>query len=81
MTKYFCDLFGEEIHNRWCNYTLPIAGTWIEKEPCDLIPMEFDVCNECKKKIYKTIEKIIPESELRKLNKKALDIRMGLIDE
>ena len=55
MIKRFCDLCGEEIYNRWCNYTLPIATTWIEEEPCDMLPMEFDVCNEFEKKIYRRL--------------------------
>lgn len=81
MTRYFCDLCGEEIHNRWRNYILPIAATWFRNEPWDLIPMEFEVCNVCRRKIYKTIEKIIPELKLRELNKRAKDIKMGLVDE
>lgn len=81
MIKHFCDLCGEEINSKWYHCKFPIAATWINLEPCDTVPMEFEVCNHCKNKIYKVIEKIIPESRLKELNKRARDIATGLIDE
>lgn len=77
MTRYYCDLCGNEV-NKYNEYTLPIAATWVNGEPCDLIRVGgFTLCKECRCKIYKTIENIIPEEKMKMLNKKALDIKMG----
>ena len=63
-------------------YSLPIAATWVEGEPCDLIRVGgFTLCKECRSKIYKVVESILPKDKIKELNKKALDIKMGRYDE
>ena len=75
MIRYYCDLCGNECNNKLFN--IPIASTFIEKEPCDLLPIEVTLCNKCRSNIYKTIEKIVSDNKLKKLNKLALDIKMN----
>ena len=77
MTRYYCDLCDKEV-NKYNEYSLPIAATWINGEPCDLIRVGgFTLCKECRSKIYKTIENITSEEKMKILNRKALDIKMG----
>lgn len=81
MVKYYCDLCDKEV-NKYNEYTLPIAATWVNGEPCDLIRVGgFILCKECRSKIYKTIESILPKEKMQKLNEKALNIKMGKCDE
>ena len=81
MVKYYCDLCDKEV-NKYNEYTLPIAATWMNGEPCDLIRVGgFILCKECRSKIYKTIESILPKEKMKKLNEKALNIKMGKCDE
>ena len=35
MVKYYCDLCDKEV-NKYNEYTLPIAATWINGEPCEI---------------------------------------------
>lgn len=74
MIKYFCGLCGDECNNK--SFKIPIAATFINGEPCDLIPIEMNLCKKCRSNVYKTIEKTIPQNKLQKLNKRALDIKM-----
>lgn len=81
MVKYYCDLCEKEV-NKHNEYTLPIATTWINGEPCDLIRVGgLTLCKECRSKIYKAIESIVSEEKMKKLNEKALDVKMGRYDE
>ena len=81
MIKYYCDLCDKEV-KKYNEYTLPIAATWINGEPCDLIRVGgFILCKECRSKIYKTVENILPQEKMKKLNEKALNIKMGRCDE
>ena len=80
MVRYFCDLCDKEV-DKYNEYSLPIAATFINGEPCDLIQVPgFNLCKDCRSKIYRTIKDIIPRKKLKKLNKKALDIKMGRYD-
>lgn len=74
MINYSCDLCGSESDNKF--FEIPIAATFIEGEPCDLIPIEMNLCNKCRSFIYKTIGKIVSDNKLKELNKLALDIKM-----
>lgn len=85
MVKYFCDLCDKEV-DKYNEYSLPIAATFINGEPCDLIQVPgFNLCKDCRSKIYRTIyrtiEDIIPRQKIEELNKMALDIKMGRCDE
>lgn len=75
MIKYYCDLCGDECNNKL--FDIPIAATFIKGKPCDLIPIEMNLCHECRSRIYKTIEKMVTDNKLKKLNKLALDIKMN----
>ena len=74
MINYSCDLCGKRCGNK--EFALPIAATWINGEPCDLIPIKMNLCRECRSKIYKTIETMTEDIE--GLNTLALNIKMGL---
>ena len=81
MVKYYCDLCSKEV-GKYNEYSLPIAATWVEGEPCDLIKIGgFTLCKECRGKIYKVVESILPKYKIKELNKKALDIMIGKYDE
>ena len=81
MVRYFCDLCDKEV-DKYNEYSLPIAATFINGEPCDLIQVPgFNLCKDCRSKIYRTIEDIIPRKKLKELNKRALDIKIGRSDE
>ena len=75
MIRYFCDLCGNECNNKI--FSVPIAATFMESEPSDLLPIEMVLCYKCRSDIYKTIEKIIPCDKLKKLNTFALDLKIG----
>ena len=76
MLKYFCDLCEKECHN--CKvFTLPVAATFVGREPHDLMPLDMHLCRECRSKIYKTIEAIIPEAKIKSYNAIALDVKMN----
>lgn len=81
MVKYYCDLCDTEV-GKYNEYSLPIAATWSNGEPSDLIKIGgLTLCKGCRSKIYKTIEKILPPEKMKDLNRKALDIKMGRCDE
>lgn len=81
MVRYFCDLCDKEV-DKYNEYSLPIAATFINGEPCDLIQVNgFNLCKNCRSKIYRTIEDIIPKKKIEELNKRALGIKMGRCDE
>ena len=81
MVKYYCDLCSKEV-SKYNEYSLPIAATCVEGEPCDLIRVGgFTLCKECRGKIYKVVKSILPKDKMKELNKKALDIKMGRCDE
>lgn len=81
MIRYFCDLCDKEV-DKYNEYSLPIAATFINGEPCDLIQVHgFTLCKDCRSKLYKVIESIIPKQKIEELNKKSLDIKMGRYDE
>ena len=76
MIKYFCDLCHSECHNgKW--FIIPVAATFVNGEPHDLMPLDMHLCIECRRKIYKTIEAIIPKEKIRDYNEIALDVKMG----
>lgn len=70
MRKYVCDLCGEESNHR--DFAIPIAATFIDGEPCDLMPIHMNLCKKCGGKIYKTVAGIVDNNKLDELNRKAL---------
>jgi hypothetical protein len=57
-------------------YSLPIAATFINGEPCDLIQVPgFNLCKDCRSRLYGVVESIVPKQKIEKLNKRALDIK------
>lgn len=74
MIKYYCDLCEKECNSR--TFAIPIAATFLEEEPCDLLPIAMHLCSPCRRNIYKTIEKITSRSKIKELNKFALDVKM-----
>ena len=77
MINYSCDLCGSKSNDKL--FKIPIAATFVEKEPCDLIPVEMNLCNKCRSFIYKTIGKIVTDNKLKELNKLALHIKMDKV--
>jgi hypothetical protein len=75
MIKYYCDLCEKECHNDKV-FTLPVAATFVGKEPHDLMPLGMHLCIECRRKIYKAIETIVPEDKIKNYNAIALDVKM-----
>lgn len=75
MINYLCDLCGEECNNKV--FRIPIAATFIWDKPCDLIPVELNLCKKCRCNIYKTVEGMVTNNKLKQLNAQALDIMMG----
>ena len=75
MINYSCDLCGKECNSR--EFVLPISATWVDGEPCDLMPIKMNLCKECKSEIYKVIEKLTAEERIKTLNRQALDIKMN----
>lgn len=74
MINYSCDLCGSECNDKI--FTLPIAATFIGVEPCDVIPVNVNLCKQCRKNIYKTIDRIGQRDKIANLNKCAIDIKM-----
>ena len=69
MVRYFCDLCDKEV-DKYNEYSLPIAATFINGEPCDLIQVHgFNLCKNCRSKIYRTIEDIISRQKIEELKK------------
>ena len=75
MINYSCDLCNKECNGKV--FRIPIAATWIEEEPCDLMPVEMNLCKKCRSNIYKAVEKIASKDKIKKLNALALDEKMG----
>ena len=73
MIVYTCDLCEEKCNGK--EFALPIAATWINGEPCDLIPIKMNLCRNCRSKIYKTIESLTKKHIIELYNKQALDIK------
>ena len=81
MVRYFCDLCDKEV-DKYNEYSLPIAATFINGEPCDLIQVPgFNLCKDCRSRLYGVVKSIVPKQKIEKLNKRALDIKMGRCDE
>ena len=77
MINYSCDLCGNKSGKKI--FRIPVAATFIDGEPCDLVPVEMNLCNKCKSHIYKAIAEMIPDNKLKELNKLALNIKMDKI--
>ena len=77
--SYTCDLCGEECNGS--KFNLPMAATFVGQEPCDLIPVETNLCKKCKSDIYKVATIRASEERIKELNRLALDIKMGRHDE
>lgn len=75
MIRNYCDLCQSECNNK--NFRVPIAATFVEDSPCDLIGVEMNLCKSCRTKIYNTIKMIVSQERNRELSKLALDIKMG----
>lgn len=75
MINYSCDLCDKECNGKV--FKIPIAATFIGQEPCDLMPIEMNLCKKCRSEIYKTVEKIASKSKIKELNTYALDTKMG----
>ena len=75
MINYTCDLCEEKCNSR--EFSLPIAATWIDGEPYDLMPVKMNLCRNCRSKIYKTIESMTKKYVIESYNKQALDIKMN----
>ena len=75
MVDYFCDLCSKECNERI--FALPIASTFIGREPWDVMPVSMNLCKECKRKIYKAIETVVSKDRLEILHKAAMDVHMG----
>lgn len=74
MIHYSCDLC-----DRMCNgkkFSIPIAATFVEQEAHDLMPVEVNLCSDCRRNFYKVVEKIASKDNLKKLNGAALDVKM-----
>lgn len=75
MINYSCDLCGGKCNEK--EFVLPVAATHIGLEPCDLMPINMNLCKECRSKIYKLIETIVSEDRIKKFNELALDKKMN----
>lgn len=79
MVRYFCDLCDKEV-DKYNEYSLPIAATFINGEPCDLIQVPgFNLCKNCRSKIYRTIEDIIPRQKIEELKKEGFGYKNGKV--
>lgn len=74
MIHYSCDLCGKECNDK--TFALPVAATFIGQEPCDLMPINMNLCKKCRSEIYNVIEKKLSKEKLKKLHDLALDIKM-----
>lgn len=77
--SYTCDLCGEECSSK--TFNLPVAATFVNQEPCDLVPVEINLCKKCRSDIYKLIEAKLSAERIKELRRLALDIKMGRHDE
>lgn len=77
--SYTCDLCGEECNSKI--FKLPVAATWSNGEPWDLIPVEMNLCRKCRSEIYKALTLRASKERIKDLNKLAIDIKMGKHDE
>lgn len=77
--SYTCDLCGEECNNK--TFKIPVAATFIGQEPCDLIPVDMNLCKKCRGEIYKVMTTRASKERIKNLNQLALDIKMGRYDE
>ena len=75
MINYACDLCREECNSR--EFVLPIAATWINGDPCDLMPVKMNLCQKCKSEIYKVIKTLTTQEHIKTFNRQALDIKMN----
>lgn len=75
MVDYSCDLCGEKCNGR--TFALPIASTFVGREPWDVMPVNMNLCKECKRKIYKAIETVVSKDRLESLHEAAIDVHMG----
>lgn len=75
MINYSCDLCGSACNNEV--FALPIAATFIGVKPCDVVPVNVNLCKQCRTNIYKTIDRIGQRDKIAYLNKCAVDIKMG----
>ena len=75
MIAYSCDLCGKSCNDH--TFVLPIAATFIGTEPCDLIPVNVNLCKGCISEMYKVIAARTSKERIVGLNKLALDIKMG----
>lgn len=75
MVKNYCDLCNEECNSK--NFRVPIAATFSNGNPCDLIGVEMNLCQNCRTKIYDAIRSIVGQEKAKKLSKLAIDIKMG----
>lgn len=77
--SYTCDLCGEECNNN--TFKIPVAATFTGKEPCDLVPVDMNLCKKCRNEIYKVMIIKASEERIKNLNQLAIDIKMGRYDE
>ena len=75
MINYTCDLCGEKCNGRV--FALPVAATWINGDPCDLMPVNMNLCKECRSEIYKLMESRTTTEKMKQFNRQALDIKMN----
>ena len=75
MINYLCDLCKSECNNQV--FTLPIAATFVGPYPSDVIPMNLNLCKQCRSDIYRAVCKLAPIERIKSLNKQALDIQMN----
>ena len=74
MIHYSCDLCGKACNDK--KFLIPIAVTSVEEEVIDLMPVEMNLCSECRRSLYKTVEQIVPKDKLKKLNELALNKKL-----
>lgn len=77
MVKHFCDFCEKEITTKLHTSSLPIAATFVGKDPCDLVDMDFELCKDCRSEVFKAVTKICPAEKTTAFCKTALDIKMG----
>ena len=74
MVHYSCDLCGKACNDK--KFLIPIAATFVEQEALDLMPVEVNLCSDCRRGLYKAIEQIVPKDKLKQLNEVALNKKM-----
>lgn len=78
--SYTCDLCGEECNSK--TFRLPIAATFVNLEPHDLVPVEVNLCKKCRANIYKLTETMLVSQERKEeLHRLALVKKMDRYDE